>query len=410
MKPSTNPNEKHGNPKPSIKQSREYAGPAFLSGAFRPFFLAASIWAAAAIGMWLLSLSGAPAMPSGVSSTAWHSHEMIFGFGGAALAGFILTAIPNWTGRLPVRGAALAGLALLWLLGRLSLFATAFFGMPWVSLLDLLFPIALFLVVLREIIAGKSKRNLPVAILFGVLASANILYHAESFGIAGLFGHGWRLGLGAIVLLISVIGGRIVPSFTRNWLVNVKGERKRLPAAPSALDKYILIMTATALLIWTIFPDIMLSGILLILAGIGQLIRLSRWRGLSAMGETIVYVLHIGYFWIGFGLLFLGVSILWGALAPSDAIHALTVGGVGTMIAAVMSRASLGHAGKPIKAGQGLSLVYVLISLAVIARIASGLFPELYLPLVNFSGGLWVIAFALFAALFLPLYFKPRAE
>ena len=148
----------------------------------------------------------------------WHSHEMIFGFVSAALAGFILTAIPNWTGRLPVRGAPLAGLTLLWLLGRLAILASALFGLEWVALLDLLFPFALFFVVLREIVSGKNKRNFPVAILFGVLAFANVLFHAEGFANIGLSGHGWRLGLGVIIMLISVIGGRVVPSFTRNWL------------------------------------------------------------------------------------------------------------------------------------------------------------------------------------------------
>ena len=386
---------------------RNYSGPAFLSGAFRPFFLAASVWGAASIGLWLYMLSGAPSLE--MSGTDWHSHEMIFGFVSAALAGFILTAIPNWTGRLPVRGAPLAGLALLWLLGRLAILGGALFGLEWVALLDLLFPFALFFVVLREIVSGKNKRNFPVAILFGVLAFANVLFHAEEFTNIGLSGHGWRLGLGVVIMLISVISGRVVPSFTRNWLAKNGAAGQRLPAQPSSLDKTVLLLCAAALLAWVLFPDFLASGVLLMLAGAGQLVRLSRWRGLSTLRASIVFVLHIGYGWIGLGFILLGLSVLWSGFAGTAAIHGLTIGGVGTMIAAVMSRASLGHSGRTIKAGLGLSLVYIFISLGALARLLSGFLPDLYMALVYTSGGLWIAAFALYAALFLPLYFTPRA-
>ena len=147
----------------------------------------------------------------------------------------------------------------------------------------------------------------------------------------------------------------------------------------------------------------------MIIAGIGQLARLSRWRGLSALRASIVFVLHIGYFWLGAGFILLGISILWDGLLSADAIHGLTIGAIGTMIPAVMSRASLGHSGRPIAAGLLISLVYLIISLAVIARLSAGLMPQFYMPLINISGIFWIIAFLLFAVKFTPLYFKPRA-
>lgn len=394
-----------------MQTRREYTGPAFLSGAFRPFFLAASVWAVVSIFVWVLIISGVGNFPSALVETSWHSHEMIFGFGGAALAGFILTAVPNWTGRLPVRGMPLAVLAGLWLLGRLSILAAAFLNIQWIGLFDLPFLFALSFAVFREILSAKNKRNVPVAGLFGVFALANLIFHLEGFGVSGFDGHGWRLGLGATVVLIAVIGGRIVPSFTRNWLAKSAprgGAKPRLPVTPNALDKYIVILTGIALSAWTIAPEFIGSGLALILAGAGQLLRVSRWRGLSTLKSSIVFILHIGYAWIGLGLALLGTSIIWGGLISSNAIHALTIGAVGTMIAAVMSRASLGHAGRKIKAGLGLSSVYILISIAVCLRLATAPFPELYSVWIMASGSAWMLAFAIFAALFFPLYLKPR--
>lgn len=401
------PRSKHLSPNEHIKRRREYAGLAFFSGAFRPFFLAASLWAIFSIGMWLYVLNDSAA-PAGLIGNSWHIHEMVFGFISAALAGFILTAIPNWTGRLPVRGGPLAGLALLWLLGRAAIFASAFFGLTWIALFDLLFPFALFFVVLREIVSGKNKRNLPVAILFGVLALANTVFHAEGY-VNFLDGHGWRLGLGVVIMIISVIGGRIVPSFTRNWLAK-NGKADKSPAPPNKFDKGILLFCGFGLLSWVMAPTFIGSAIVLMLAGLGQLIRLSRWRGMASVSESIIFVLHVGYAWIGLGLLLLGLSIVWDGFIASTAIHALTIGAISTMIPAVMSRASLGHSGLAIKAGPWLSFAYALISLSVIVRLSVGIFADHYMLLVNISGALWIFAFALYTVKFTPLYFKPRLK
>lgn len=394
---------------PKLKVNpQQYGGSAFFSGAFRPFFLGAAIWAVCAIGLWLYVLGGAGDYPVELTSTSWHSHEMIFGFAGAALAGFILTAMPNWTGRSALKGRPLMILALLWLLGRLAILAAAFIGAPWISLFDIPFLFALLFVVWRDITMTKNKRNYPVVYLFAALACANVFTHAESLGIAWLDGHGWRFGLGTIVLLLSFIGGRIIPNFTRNWLrQNLAGNASQ-PKPPSALDTYVLWLNLLALCTWVFVPDNLASGALLIIAGLAQVLRLSRWCGLQTVRASVVVVLHIGYAWIGLGLIILGASVLWAGVGSSAALHALTIGGVGTMTAAVMSRASLGHSGKQIKAGLGLSLVYTALSLATLTRLAAGFGSEYYLLLINLSGALWIAAFSLFAILFAPLYFKPR--
>ncbi len=386
-----------------IMARREYKGPVFFSGAFRPFFLGAALWAVIAIGLWLIALYDG----QGVAiSPSWHIHEMIFGFAGAAVAGFILTAVPNWTGRLPVRGWPLAGLTGLWLLGRFGMVAEGFFGLAKFGYLDLLFLPVLALVVGREIIAGKNKRNLVVVGLIGLLALANLLTHFGQDGITGGmgWGWGWRLGLAALIMLLSLIGGRVTPSFTRNYLARL-GE-KNLPKQPSRLDKISLLLNLIALLAWVGLPNSIPSGVLLTLAGIGQLIRLSRWRGLSCLRESIVFVLHVGFGWIGLGLIVLGVSILTAIIPASDAIHALTIGAVGTMITAVSSRASLGHTGRLIRAGRLLSSVYILISLAAVLRILSGFVPmfDLILP----AGLVWMSGFVIFIIIFTAIYFSPR--
>lgn len=387
----------------------EHSGSTFFSGAFRPFFLGAALWAVCAIGLWLYAMSVTVDLPyNNLGTTSLHRHEMIFGFAVAALAGFILTAMPNWTGRPALKGKPLAALAALWLLGRLAILETAFFGVSWLSLLDIPFLFALLFVVWRDIAKTKNKRNYPVVALFAALAFSNLITHLEDLGIMAIDGHGWRFGLGTILILLSFIGGRIIPNFTRNWMQQNLSPDTAQPKPPSPFDNNIIWLNILALLVWVFAPYHMISSILLILAGLSQLHRLSRWRGLQTIRASIIFVLHIGYVWIGLGLIILGVSIMWDGLVSSNAIHALTIGGVGTMTVAVMSRASLGHSGKQIKAGLGLSAVYIMLSIATIARLLAGILLENYQFLINLSGGLWMLAFTLFAALFTPLYFKPR--
>src|ERR1039457_6880475 len=209
--------------------------PTFLTQGFRPFFLAAGVWSAAALALWIVMFATGTAPPSRFDPLSWHIREMLFGFVMAAIAGFLLTAIPNWTQRRPVSGSPLALLAGLWLLGRLPCLISALVP-PWLpTTADLSFPVVLVAVVAREIVAGRNWRNLPLVAPVTVLGIANLLMHLEVDGVAVPAGLGWRLGLATVIVLISVMGGRLVPSFTRNWLA--KRRDSDLPAVTGWIDR-----------------------------------------------------------------------------------------------------------------------------------------------------------------------------
>jgi len=352
-----------------------------LSGAFRPFFLLASAWAALAVPVWLAAYVHGYALHGPLPALFWHGHEMVFGFGFAAVAGFLLTAIPNWTGRLPVRGMALAVLVSLWLAGRIAMLV------PAAALLDLAFPAALIAVVARELIAGRNWRNLPMLVALALLFSGNAMVHLHALGIAYLAPEGIRLGIATLCMLIALVGGRIVPSFTRNWLA--KG-RLAPPAPEGALDRIALVVTLIALAAWV--GRAPFSSWLLVAAGLALAARLSRWRGLSTVREPLLFILHVGYGWLALGLILLGLDP-----ASRAALHALTVGAIGTMTLAVMTRASLGHTGRALVADRATLAIYGLVTLAALLRVASPFAGAQAVLVTSLAGVAWSAAFATFA-------------
>ncbi|MEX0759482.1 MAG: NnrS family protein, partial [Tistlia sp.] len=310
----------------AVPRYRPWAGPALFKEGFRPLFLGSALWAAAALLLWLLALQGSLVLPSALDPMTWHVHEMLFGYVAATLAGFLLTAIPNWTGRMPLQGWPLVGLALLWLAGRLAGLTSGWIGVGTAAAVDLSFLGVMLAVVLREIVAGSNWRNLPMAGALALVLAANGLMHAEAAGLLeGLpAGLGWRLAIAVILLLISLIGGRIIPSFTRNWLS--KRGASALPAAFGPLDKLALIATGLAGLFWTLFPESNAMALAALAAAVLQALRLARWRGLATLSEPLVWSLHLAYAWLPVGFALLAAS-RWSALVPvSMAIHALTAG------------------------------------------------------------------------------------
>ena len=385
-------------------RGRVAKGPAILHYGFRPFFLAAALWAAFAVPLWLsIHLLGFE-LGGPFDGLTWHSHEMMFGYVGAVIAGFILTAVPNWTGRLPLSGLPLAGLFGLWALGRLS---NALLPVPPAALLiDLAFPVTLVFVVWREVFAGRNWRNAPVAAMLTLFGIANLLQHLEGFGLVPS-GIGIRLGLSTVALLIALIGGRIVPSFTRNWLV--KQGDKHLPAEFGRLDKAALLTVVLASLAWLALPGTPISGIALSAAGIALALRLSRWRGLAAAREPIVAFLHLGYGWLALALLILGASALAeDPLSATAGLHALTAGAIGSMTLAVMTRASLGHTGRAIVADRWTLGIYGAVTLGAALRVAAPLMPTFYSHLLACGGMLWSAAFLMFALRYGPILTRPR--
>lgn len=380
------------------------APPAILSWGFRPFFLLAAVWAAGAMALWLAFLAGALALAGPFAPVDWHAHALLFGYGSAAIAGFALTAVPNWTGRLPVAGWPLAGLVALWVLGRGA--TTLPLGLPWgaVLALDLALPVALVATLGREIAAGRNWRNLPVAGLVALFAAGQALFQVEAPEGGAAQGAGLRLGLAAAVMLIALIGGRIVPSFSRNWLA-ARGATA-LPAPPGRLDAGVLALTALALAGFVAAPHHGATAALATLAGLANLVRLARWRGLATRAEPLVWVLHAGFAFVGLG--FLGIAAAAAGWLPDGGVrHLWLAGAVGLMPLAVMTRASLGHTGRPLTASRGVTALYLLLIAAALARPAQALFPQVP-GLLELAGLGWILAFAGFAALYWPILTRPK--
>jgi uncharacterized protein involved in response to NO len=375
--------------------------PVFLTQGFRPFFLAAGVWSASALTLWIVMLATGAALPSRFDPLSWHIHEMLFGFVMATIAGFLLTAIPNWTRRRPVSGVPLALLAALWLAGRAACLISAL--MPaWLAIVaDLSFPVVLTTVVAREIVAGRNWRNLPIVAPVTVLAIANLLMHLEADGVAVPSGLGWRLGVAAVIVLISVMAGRIVPSFTRNWLA--KRQIVNLPAAPGVIDRAALGVLHVGLFTWVFLPECQPVGAILLLGAALNLWRLLRWRGAATAAEPLLVVLHIGYGWLVLGVALLGLAVIDAHLPQSAAIHALTAGAIGTMILAVMTRATRGHTGRALAADRATTAIYLLVNVAAIVRVAAAIGRTWTMPLLVASGLLWIGAFALFVLFYGPM-------
>jgi uncharacterized protein involved in response to NO len=380
--------------------------PAFLTQGFRPFFLAAGLWSAMALALWIVMFATGTALPSRFDPLTWHIHEMLFGFVMAAVAGFLLTAIPNWTQRLPVSGAPLALLAGLWLLGRIACLISAFVPSWLATAADLSFPVVLVAVVAREIVAGRNWRNLVMVAPVTVLGIANLLMHLETDGKAVPAGLGWRLGLAAVIILISVVAGRIVPSFTRNWLA--KRRVTSLPAASGWIDRAALGALHAGLIGWAFLPGFSPIGLLLLLGATLNLWRLVRWRGGATVAEPLLLILHVGYAWLVLGAALLGLSVLDADLPSSAAIHTLTAGAIGTMILAVMTRVARGHSGRDLSADRNTSLIYILVTLAAVTRVAAAFAAGWTMQLLVVSACLWTSAFGVFLLVYGPMLLLPR--
>jgi uncharacterized protein involved in response to NO len=382
----------------ALQRRRDYAGPALLAYGFRPFFLAAGLWAALNILFWLPLYQGALTVPSLFSPLDWHIHEMLYGYVAAAIAGFLLTAIPNWTGRLPVSGWPLGLLALLWFAGRVAVLESAAIGGVAAAAIDVGFLLTLGAVAAREIIAGKNWRNLRVLAVLGVLIAGNIVFHAEVLRY-GAADYGIRIGIGATILLIALIGGRIVPSFTSNWLA--RNNPGRLPQPFSRFDAATLAVTALALIAWVVAPAQPVVGALMIVAGVLHAMRLARWAGDRTFAEPLVLVLHAAYAFVPLGFLLLGASACVSAVPASAGVHAWTGGAIGLMTLAVMTRATLSHTGHELKAGAATQMIYICIAAAALLRIVAAFTGSMIL--LEYAGMAWIAGFACFVLLYGPL-------
>ena len=387
-----------------IPRLRDYTGPALLSYGFRPFFLFGSLYAGLAILVWVPVFYGELELSTLYAPRDWHIHEMLYGFLPAVATGFLLTAIPNWTGRLPLQGMPLLILVLAWTLGRVAVTASAWIGWLPAAAIDLSFLCLVAAAAAREIISGRNWRNLKVLIPLMLLLTGNAVFHVEAH-LYGSAEYGVRLGIAATIMLIMLIGGRIVPSFTRNWLV-----RQNPGQLPAAFDRYDMISLAVAgatLLAWVISPDWPATGAALIVSGVLQAVRVARWAGHRTLSDRLVLILHVAYAFVPLGFVLVGLASL--KLLPAAAgIHAWTGGAIGTMTLAVMSRSSLGHTGRPLAATGVVQIIYAFVVFSALARICASLHPEWSPGLLHGAGLAWAVAFLGFALAYWGVFTRLR--
>lgn len=376
--------------RPRIPRGLKQDGAALWSYGFRPFFLGGAIWAVLAMALWIAALVHGLPLGGDFGAPLWHAHEMAFGFAPAVLAGFLLTAIPNWTGSLPVSGRPLIGLVGLWAAGRLAMAGAAVTGMPVAAAIDAAFLPVLLAIAAREIVAGRKWNDLKILAGITAIMAGNIGFHATV--LTGGDPSAWlRAALSGYVLLVLIIGGRIIPSFTRNWL-NQNGEQ-RMPVAYGRFDLGVIAVSVLALAAWTAAPDTA-ATLLAALAAAGlNAARLARWRGLAVRAEWLLFVLHLSYGFVPLGFLALSGAAA-NLLLPVSALHVLGVGVIATMMLAVMTRATRGHTGHALTASRITTTAYLCLFAAALARPLADLTSA---PLLmEASGGLWILAFGLF--------------
>jgi uncharacterized protein involved in response to NO len=389
------------------RRARLLEYPPVLRAGFRPFWLLGPLWAIAVVGLWIQALAGAIELPTLFDPLSWHRHEMLFGFLGAVIAGFLMTAIPNWTGRLPIAGPRLAGLVMMWIAARLAIFFSASLGGATAVVLEAAFLLTLAGVCAREVLIARNSNVsvVGVVLLFGIAAVVDQL---DILGIMATDGLGWRAGFALVLILVTLIGGRIIPSFTANWLI--KQGQNRLPGQATTFDYVTIAATVLALGCWAFQIEASLAAALLFMAGLLQVGRLARWGGWRTTREPLVLILHVSYAWLPIGLLLLGWSIVDMDVPGTAGLHALGAGAMASMVLAVMTRATLGHTGRELHAGKGTVIIYSLATIGAAVRVAAAWLPLDYLLAIKLAGALWAAAFLLFLALYGPKLVGPRPD
>ena len=388
----------------TMQKLRSYRGPALFSHGFRPFFLFGAIYAGAMVPLWLTVFAGYLSLPTAFAPRDWHVHEMLFGYVGAVIAGFLLTAIPNWTGRLPFQGKALSVLFAAWVVGRVASSFSGLLGWQLAMALDAVFFVLLAVAAAREIVAGRKWNNLKVVAIVSLLAMVNIAFHVEAH-LSGLADYSTRAGVALVVTLVCVIGGRIVPSFTRNWLA--RRAPGRLPVPFDRFDVVAMIVGTCAMAAWVAAPSGRVVAGALGFAGLLHLVRLARWTGYRTFPDRLVLILHVAYAFVPVGFFLSALSAL-DLVGPGAGVHAWTGGAIGSMTIAVMTRASLGHTGQALSASVLTQGVYAAIVIAAVARICAALDPSHSVPLLLISGIAWAGAFFGFAIAYSPLLCRAR--
>ncbi len=376
-----------------------------LSAGYRVFFPLAALSAVLTLGYWILLVTGlAGYLPSYFAPADWHQHEMIFGTTVAVIVGFLYTAVPNWTGRPTPTGGALAGLGLVWISGRVAVFFGDLLPVWLPVIVDGLFlPLAIWGIVMA-LVGSKNKRNYFLPVVLMLFAAINIASHLAALGVIDIDARRLFLtGVLFIVFLMNVIGGRIIPNFTRGKYPAIEIST---PAVLLPLSVLSIFGLAIAFLL---NAGEMIIGGISAFAGFVTLLRSLSWKGWKVIHDPLLFILHMGYFWIPAGFLLMAWFSFTGTAPISHALHAFTVGAVGSLTLGVMSRATLGHSGLPLNNEHMLTIIFLLINLAALSRVILPLaLPADYLGILNSAGSLWIVAYGLFLIRFLPTFLRPR--
>jgi uncharacterized protein involved in response to NO len=389
-----------------VEPQRANGGWPLLALGFRSFFLLATIMAAVAVPLWLLIYQGSLEPVSILPPTIWHGHEMVFGFAAAVIAGFLLTAATNWTGRRTATGAGLGALAGLWITGRVALIVP---GVPaWLAIgLDVAFLPVVAIVLAIPLLATGNRRNVVFPVVLTVLGLINLAIHLGAIGAIDWDpSRGLRIAIDLILLMIGVLGGRVIPSFTKNALPHAK-------VNPCQKASALALLSIAALAIAEMATDnATVTGSAALVAGIVNALRMRGWGTFATLRTPILWILHAGYAWLAAGFILRGAAELTGLIPLDAGIHALTIGAIGSMIIGMMSRVALGHTGRSIAAAPLTVAAYWLVNAAALLRVAFALTWDDTLRVASLmgSGALWSLAFAFFVVVYWPILSRSRAD
>jgi uncharacterized protein involved in response to NO len=376
---------------------------AVLALGFRPFFLVAGISAVALVLVWLAMLTGRLPQPNYLAGPVWHAHEMLFGYLAAVIAGFLLTAVRNWTGMDTPTGLALAGLVTLWLAARL---------MPWLgvppvpaALVDVAFFPTLAILLRRPLWRSPNPVNRVFLLLFAGMTLANALVHLDALGLVpGGAARGHRLMLDLIIVTMLLVSGRVMPFFTERGIPGAK------PRTFPVVERSTFILAGALLAADMIQPYGQPTGALAIGLGLVLLVRIAGWHDRRVWTTPMLTVLYAGLLWLALGLILDGLPAFT-TLPARGALHTLTIGAVGVVTLGMMARVSVGHTGRPMQAAALTIVAFVLINASAALRgLASLIYPDAYHAWLMSSGLCWILAFGLFLWVHAPMLVKPRPD
>jgi uncharacterized protein involved in response to NO len=376
---------------------------------FRPFFLGVGLSALVFVPMWVASFSFGLPLGTGWPPMLWHAHEMLFGFSCAAIAGFLLTAVPSWTKQKGFAGGPLMLMSGLWLLGRLIVGSSTSWPFGLVAAADLA-----FLPVLAAFLAWplirEHNRNTPLLLVLLVLWLCNATFHLGLFrGDLQLARQALLTGINFLLILVTVIGGRITPSFTASAM-RQRGVSQLPRTWPPMATVTVALMIAVAG-VDLLMPGSTVAGWVALAAAVAQGARLVMWQGHRTLRDPIVWILHLGYAWLPIGLALKALALLVGVTGAAFWLHALTIGAIATMILGVMTRVALGHTGRPLQVHPLIKMAYLLVSAAAVARVFGARVPWIgYRAVIAVSAALWMMAFAAFLWVYGPILLSPRVD